>query len=193
MNKKIGTSKMRRVFIVLVFLLINLTSISAQSVKWYSFEEALQLNAERTANGLPTKKIFVDVYTDWCGWCKRMDATTFAHPVIAEKLNTDWIAVKVNAERKDTVIINGQVFVNENQGARSTHQLAQILLNGKMSYPSYSLIDGAGKPIQVISGYMEVQQFEMLLDFFSSNAYQRTSFEDFQKTFKSLIREKNGE
>jgi len=189
MNRKIRTSGMKRIFVFLVFLLINTTSILAQNVKWHSFEEALQLNTERAKNGLSTKKIFVDVYTDWCGWCKRMDATTFAHPVIVEKLNTDWIAVKVNAERKDTVVINGQTLINENQGTRSTHQLAQILLNGKMSYPSYSLIDETGKAIQVINGYMEVQQFEMLLDFFNSNAYQRMNFEDFQKTFKSLIRE----
>ena len=191
--KVIKVNKMKRVFVFLVFLQISATSVSAQSVKWHSFEEALQLNAERAANGLPTKKIFVDVYTDWCGWCKRMDATTFAHPVIAEKLNTDWVAVKLNAERKDTVVINGQAFINENQGTRSAHQLAQILLNGKMSYPSYSLIDEAGKPIQVIAGYQEVKQFEMLLDFFSSNAYLNMSFDDFQKTFKSLIQEQNGE
>jgi thioredoxin-related protein len=180
---------MKKVFVFSVFLLINAASILAQSVKWYSFEDALQLNAERATHGLPAKKIFVDVYTDWCGWCKRMDATTFAHPVIAEKLNTDWIAVKMNAERKDTIVINGKTFVNENQVPRSTHQLAQVLLNGKMSYPSYSLIDETGKSIQVIIGYQEVQQFEILLDFFSSNAYQRMNLEDFQKTFKELIRE----
>jgi len=181
--------KMKRTFVFLVLLLINVTSIFAQSVKWHSFEEALQLNSERAEQGLPTKKLFVDVYTDWCGWCKRMDAATFANPVIAVKLNTDWIAVKFNAERKDSVIINGQAFVNENKGSRSTHQLAQILLNGKMSYPSYSLIDEAGKPIQVISGYIEAQQFEVMLDFFTSNAYQNKSFEAFQKTYKGEIRE----
>ena len=180
---------MKIIFVFLALLLINTTNILAQSVKWYSFEGALQLNAELAARGLPTKKVFVDIYTDWCGWCKRMDATTFAHPVIAEKLNTDWIAVKINAERKDTVMINGRAFVNENQGVRSTHQLAQILLNGKMSYPSYSLIDETGKPIQVIIGYKEAQQFEILLDFFSSNAYRNMELEEFQKTFKGLIGE----
>lgn len=178
---------MKKVVVFLAFLSISTTSILAQSVKWHSFEEALRLNAERAESGLATKKIFVDVYTDWCGWCKRMDATTFAHPVIAEKLNSDWIAVKFNAERKDTIVISGQAFVNENQGTRSTHQLAQILLNGKMSYPSYLLIDETGKPIQVIAGYQEGQQFEMVLEFFSSNAYLDTSFEDFQKTFKGAI------
>jgi thioredoxin-related protein len=159
-------------------------------VQWYSFEDALMLNAERAAYGLPTKKIFVDVYTDWCGWCKRMDATTFSHPVIAEKLNGNWIPVKIDAERTDTVVINGQMFVNENATAsRSSHQLAQVLLNGQMGYPSYALIDETGRPIQVIQGYQSAPQFEMMLDFFSSNAYRTTDWEEFQKTFKGLIRE----
>jgi len=159
-------------------------------VNWFSFEDALMLNAERAAYGLPTKKIFVDVYTDWCGWCKRMDVTTFAHPVIAEKLNRDWIPVKLNAERTDTVVINGQMFVNENpRASRSSHQLAQVLLNGNMGYPSYALIDETGRPIQVVQGYHPPAQFEALLDFFSSNAYRTVDWEEFRKNHRGLIRE----
>ncbi|MCL2682923.1 MAG: DUF255 domain-containing protein [Bacteroidales bacterium] len=159
-------------------------------VHWFSFEDALMLNAERVAYGLPPKKIFVDVYTDWCGWCKRMDATTFTHPVIADKLNTDWIPVKINAERTDTVIIGSQVFVNENPGGRgATHQLAQALLQGQMGYPSIALIDETGRPIEVIPGYKSAPQLEVLLTFFSSNAYRTTNWEEFQKAFQGLIRE----
>lgn len=160
------------------------------TVQWYSFENALILNGERAAQGLPTKKIFVDVYTDWCGWCKRMDATTFAHPVIIEKLNRDWIPVKLNAERKDTVIINGQEFVNQNpEKSRSSHQLAQVLLQGQMSYPSYTLIDETGKQIQTVKGYQSAVQFEMLLDFFNSNTYKTINWEEFQKTYQGSIKE----
>ena len=159
-------------------------------VQWFSFEDALMLNAERVAYGLPARKIFVDVYTDWCGWCKRMDASTFAHPVIAEKLNSNWIPVKINAERRDTVIINDQVFVNESPPGRGgAHQLAIILLNGQMGYPSFALIDETGRPIQVIQGYQPPAQLERLLEFFSSNAYRTQEWEDFQRTFRGLIRE----
>jgi thioredoxin-related protein len=166
-------------------------SDTSASLVWYSFENALRLNGERAAQGLPTKKIFVDVYTAWCGWCKRMDATTFAHPVIVEKLNRDWIPVKMDAERKDTVVINGQMFVYEKSpnSSRGAHQLAAILLNGQMSYPSYTLIDETGKSIQVVQGYRPAQQFEMLLDFFSSNVYKTTDWQEFQKTYQGLVRE----
>ena len=187
---------------VLVFFLIALfagngtlfaqkSDTSASSVQWYNFEGALTLNAERVAQGLATKKIFVDVYADWCGWCKRMDATTFVHPVIVEKLNGDWIPVKIDAERKDAVVINGQMFVYEKSpnASRGFHQLAAILLNGQMGLPSYALIDETGKSIQVVPGYKTARQFEMLLDFYSSNSYRTTDWEEFQKTYQGLISE----
>ena len=46
----------------------------AGSLKWMTWDEAVN------ANKLKAKPIFVDVYTDWCGWCKKMDATTFSDP-----------------------------------------------------------------------------------------------------------------
>jgi thioredoxin-related protein len=186
---------MKKTVLLLICLSLSGMGFSQQRslippVQWYSFEDALTLNAERAAYGLPTKKIFVDVYTDWCGWCKRMDVTTFAHPVVAEKLNSSWIPVKLDAERKDTVVINGQLFVNENPNvSRSSHQLAQVLLNGQMGYPSIALIDETGRPIQVLPGYKTATQLEAMLDYFSSNAYRTTDWEEFQKTYRGLVRE----
>ena len=44
-----------------------------EAVKWLTIEQAQELNKKKP------RKIFVDVYTDWCGWCKKMDKTTFNH------------------------------------------------------------------------------------------------------------------
>jgi thioredoxin-related protein len=119
-----------------------------------------------------------------------MDATTLSHPIIADILNSNWIPVKLNAERKDTVIIGEQMFVNENPGAsRSSHQLAQVLLQGQMGYPSIVLIDETGRPIQILPGYKTPVQLEMLLSFFGSDAYKTTELENFQRIFQGLIRE----
>ena len=186
---------MKKVCLLVVGLMLAASGFSQNRsqippIQWYSFEDALTLNAERAAYGLPPRKIFVDVYTDWCGWCKRMDATTFAHPVIADKLNTLWIPVKINAERKDTVIINGQTFVNENPASpHSPHQLAVALLNGNLGYPSFALIDETGRPIQILQGFQQAPQLEVILEFFGSNAYRDTGWEDFQQTFQGVVRE----
>ncbi len=98
--------------------------------------EAYNLNKKKP------KKIFIDVYTDWCGWCKKMDATTFMNPEIAKYMNDNFYCVKMNAEMKDTLVVDGVTFLNPNPAAsRSSHQLAIELLRGKMSYPSYVFLN----------------------------------------------------
>jgi thiol:disulfide interchange protein len=41
--------------------------------------------------------IVVDVYTDWCGWCKYMDRAVYADPGVVT-FAADHVFVKVNAE-----------------------------------------------------------------------------------------------
>ena len=79
---------------------------AADQIKWYTIEEAYKLNK------LSPKPFFVDVYTDWCGWCKRMDATTFQDPSVAAYLNSYYYPVKFDAESKDTVQFLEKTFFN---------------------------------------------------------------------------------
>ena len=96
---------------------------STDKIKWMDFEEAVAMNQKKP------KKIFIDMYTDWCGWCKKMDASTFVNPVIVKYMNDNFYAVKFNAERKDAVNFNGTSYVTGNPtGSRSSQQLAQELL-----------------------------------------------------------------
>ena len=60
----------------------------------------------------PPKKVFIDLYTSWCGWCKRMDATTFKQRAIVEYMNQKYYAVKFDAETRDTINFNGHSFIN---------------------------------------------------------------------------------
>jgi uncharacterized protein YyaL (SSP411 family) len=76
---------------IIILSLVSLATISfgqASPVKWYSIEEAAAL-----AQADP-RPIFVDTYTDWCGWCKKLDKDTFSNPVIADILNTKYYPVK---------------------------------------------------------------------------------------------------
>lgn len=43
------------------------------------------------------KYIIVDVYADWCGWCKKMDATTFKDQKVSEFINNNMVALKINS------------------------------------------------------------------------------------------------
>ena len=50
------------------------------------------------------KILLVDVYTDWCGYCKKMDRETYTDAKIIEKLNKDFVMVKLNPEKVEYII-----------------------------------------------------------------------------------------
>ena len=54
------------------------------------------------------KLIFVDVYTDWCAPCKIMDRDVFTDDKLSEILNTEFIALKVNAEKVEPDFASSQ-------------------------------------------------------------------------------------
>ncbi|HTB31563.1 MAG TPA: DUF255 domain-containing protein, partial [Bacteroidia bacterium] len=47
-----------------------------KEIHWVNFDEAVKLNEKHP------RKILIDVYTQWCGWCKKMDASTYTDPDI---------------------------------------------------------------------------------------------------------------
>lgn len=146
----------------------------AEKITWYSWEEAIEL-AENTP-----KKIFIDLYTDWCGWCKRMDATTFQDPQVVSYMNKHFIAVKFNAEQKESVQYKGYTMeFDESAGRRGAHQLAISLLNGRMGYPSFVYLDEDQNRITISPGYKEAPAMLRELKYVGGEHYMTTKFQDF--------------
>lgn len=168
--------------LIVVFLILSFGASFGQKVKWHSFEEAIELNKSNP------KKILIDVYTDWCGWCKVMDKNTFSHPVISKYINDNFYAVKFNAESTEPVTFKDYTFTNKGSGTRSTHELAVALLNGKMSYPSIAYMDENNQLITAIPGYYDPKKIEPLLSFIVNDLYKTDqSFQDYQINFESKI------
>lgn len=173
---------------ILLFLLTVFSAywIHAQKnakINWVSFEDAVKKN-EKTP-----KKFIIDVYTDWCGWCKKMDKTTFRNPTIVEYINEYFYAIKLNAERTDTVILGEQIFVNQNPNQRrSAHELAIALLNGKMSYPSIVYLDENVEMLQAVPGFYDAESIEPILHFFGEDIYLSKSWEDYKTAFSSQLK-----
>ena len=165
------------IMILLLAAPAMLLSAQTAEVKWYSIEEAVSL-----AKSNP-RPIFVDAYTDWCGWCKKLDKETFSHPVIAEILNTKYYPVKFDAEGKETVTFQGRKFVNDGSLGK-THQLAYALLQGKLGYPTVVFLTANSELITPVSGYKTPVQIEPMLMYFAGTSWQKQSYEEFMKTFK---------
>lgn len=174
---------MRYLFLLIFIFTFNIflsQKVSAQEVKWHTFTEAVDLNKKNP------RKIFIDVYTDWCGWCKVMDKNTFHDSVIVKILNEKYYAVKFNAETKDTITFKGRAFVSTGQGNRPPHQLAAAMLQGKMSYPSVVFMNEENLFIAAVPGYKKPEDLEPLLIYIANSLYEKkVDFQKFQENYKS--------
>lgn len=150
-------------------------------VNWMSFEEAVEKSKTEK------KKIFIDVYTDWCGWCKVMDKNTFSQEDIAKYLNENYYPVKLDAEQKEDIEFRGQTFKYVPSGRRGYHQLAAALLNNKLSYPTVVFLDEEFNMIQPLAGYQKPEQFEPIIKFIGGDHYKTTKWEEWMKDFDSQL------
>lgn len=174
---------MKYAFLVFISLTLSISSIAQKAkINWMSWDEAVEANKNEP------RLIFVDTYTNWCGWCKRMDQTTFAHPVIVDYMNKHYYSVKLNAEMKDTIDFNGHKFVNMNPTARrGTHSLAASLLDNKMSYPSFVFLNQQFQRLQIVPGYQRAEQFEKFMRYYNEAIPKGQSQEEYLSNFESLI------
>ena len=99
-------------FLALVFVV---TISNAQDVKWITWDEAAQL----TATEENPKKVFIDVYTDWCGWCKKMDKDTFQNPEVAAYMQENYYMVKFDGEGKEPIEYKGKTYKFEEKDIMS--------------------------------------------------------------------------
>lgn len=175
---------MKKAFILV--LLISYTSVSfsqESAVKWYTIEEAEKLTSKEP------RPLFIDTYTDWCSWCKKMDKDTFTHSVISDLLNTKFYPVKFDAEGEESVNFLGRTFINDGKAGKA-HQLAVALLNGNLAYPTVVFLTQKDGEIGVspIPGYKEPKEMEVLLSFFADKAYESQNWEDFQNDFQGKVK-----
>lgn len=153
---------------------------TAEGIHWLSFQEAVELNKTQP------KKIFIDLYTSWCGWCKRLDATTYTDKKVIEYLNANYYPVRMDAEMKDTIIYDGKAFINpEPSKSRSTHELAYALLSGKLSYPTLVYLDEKMNMLSQVPGYMTAENLMQVLRYFGENNQGKISWEEYQKNYIS--------
>lgn len=132
-------------------------------LQWLSFEEGVALAKQEN------KKLLIDVYTDWCGWCKKMDKEVYANEQIKILLGKNFVVVKLNAESKKELTYNGNK-VSEMQFARGA---------GVTGYPTTIFIDSDAKPITLLPGYVEIKEFAKILTYIGDDHYKTTSYENF--------------
>lgn len=170
-----------KILIVLLSTLTFANNPEPKEIQWISFEKAVELNAKNP------KPMIIDIYTDWCHWCKVMDKDTYSNPLIASYINQNFYAVKFNAEQKEPVTFRGKTFTYRAQGRRGVHEFAASILQGKLSYPSTVFLNNKQEIVQAIPGYLKTPMMEKLVNFMHQEIYLTKDWPTFEKGFKSKL------
>jgi thioredoxin-related protein len=170
-------------FLLILISFFTVVAGCSQTIKWHTFTEALELNK------IEPRKIVVDVYTDWCGWCKVMEKNTYNNKIIAEYLSKKFYIVRLDAEQKEDVKIGNKTYKFVAQGRRGYHELAAVLLQGNMVYPSVVFLDEKVRIIQSFQGYIRAKPFDQIIKFIGENHYITKSWNEFIASYESQITE----
>jgi thioredoxin-related protein len=161
------------------------TNEPQSEVQWLTMEEALDLHSREP------KKILVDMYTDWCGWCKKMDKEVYMNPGIVEYLNENYYVVKFNTEKdRHDIVYAGNTFkfIPPPQGGRNgIHELAYLLMNKRASYPTTVFINEELQPIQAIPGYQRAGDFEVIITYIGEDKFKDTPWMEYQKSYQKTL------
>ena len=166
------------IFLALFLFIGNITFLQAQEIKWMSIEdlEAAQANEPR--------KVIIDVYTDWCGWCKRMDKTTFKNEELVAYVNANFYAVKLDGEDKNIIKFREKEFKFVPNGRRGYNEIAYELLQGKMSYPTIVFLDENFAVLQPFKGFRTAEELMPIIKYLGEDIYKNTSWDAYLKKAK---------
>jgi len=177
--------------ITFVLLFFSLTTLSAQEIKWMSMNEALAAQQKNP------KKIFVDMYTSWCGPCKMLDKNTFGNADVAAFINKNFYPVKFNAEGNEDVNYKGKLYQNpgydpaKTMKRNSSHTFSRYM--GVNAYPTVIFIDENGSLINSVKGYRTPQQMEPFLRLFGTDLWKtittQEAYQEYMNNFTPQFKE----
>jgi thioredoxin-like negative regulator of GroEL len=108
-------------------------------IRWErKFEDALK--KARAAD----KPVMIDFWAEWCGWCHRLDKTTYMDPAVLA-LAKDFVAVKVNTEGEP-------------------RDVAVAIRYDVSSLPTIMVVSPRGRPIARVNGFVGPGQFPRVLE-----------------------------
>ena len=165
----------RTLFILTIFICSGIFLSAHAQINWLSWEEA------QAKNKSEPRKFIVDVYTQWCGWCKKMDKATFQQPDISSYINKNYYAVKFDAETKNDIQFKDKTFKYVRQGSSGYHQLAAEITFGKLSYPTLVFLDESLNVIQPIPGYKDPTSLDKIMKYFAEDYYKTTPWKKYQE------------
>ncbi len=143
---------------------LSTTPASGENIRWYSFDKGMEIARKYK------KPAVVDFYADWCHWCHVMAKTTFQHNTIIKKMNTDYVAIKIDTQKNESITYKGVRY--------SPTSFAQA--TGVEGLPTVLFLDKHGNIITRLGGYIRPATFLAILDYIKDECYlDRITFSDY--------------
>ncbi|NIJ55589.1 thioredoxin family protein [Dyadobacter arcticus] len=156
-------------------------NIPVEGIQWLTIEEAYA-----KVQKVP-RKVLIDLFTDWCGWCKVMDRETFKNKAVVDYVNKNYYAVKLDAEQKEAIKLGEKNFKYLPQGGRGINEIALALTNNQPSYPTTVFLDDHFNMIQPLPGYLKAKEFHQIITFIGGDHHKKEAFEAYKaKTYSEL-------
>lgn len=133
---------MRKYALLAVLLLASLGTTLQAGIEFQEVTTNSEWKSTLKAAEKEGKLVFVDVYTDWCGWCVKMEKEIYSQEMVFEYYNEKFINVKINAEKGDGPSIMEGYEVG--------------------GYPAYLFVDSQGKAVRSSGGYQQAAEFKAL-------------------------------
>lgn len=160
-----------------VFSFAKVRPTAKEKINWLSIEEVNQKLKTQP------KPVLIDLFTNWCYWCKVMDKKTYNRSEVTAYINKHFYAVKVNAETKKTIEWNDKNYDYNSQN--KINDFALYVTNGQLSFPTTVIFLEAQKDPAAIPGFMEAKEIEPVLKYFGEGKYKTQNFKEFSETFKT--------
>lgn len=173
--------------LLLIFLLLATIFVlpscgggaSGDGMKWTTFDKI-----EGKEGG--QKMVFIELYTPWCGWCRRMENVTFDDPTVSKYMNKRFHNIKIDAEDRRPITFLGKTYrFDSKDGSRGRHALAKALMqdSDKQGYPTVAFLDENYNLIQAIPGYITARDFEAIMHYFGDGHYKTKTWAVFVKEY----------